>query len=329
MILGSSQPRGGTLLVASTGGHLEELYRLKSRFSPTVVDAEWVTFDTPQSRSLLSDETVHYVRYVAPRAYGAALATLVDAQRILRRRRYDRVVSTGAGIAVPLLTAARVLGFPCHFIESAARSEGPSYTGSLVARLPGIHLYTQYPAWATRRWFYHGSLFDGYLGDSSVGQPIPAASRVVVTLGTMETYGFRRALERLVKLLPEVLSADAEVLWQVGVTDASGLGIESHVSVPAHTLRAAIADADLVIAHSGVGSALTALEAGHCPVLLPRSHAHSEHVDDHQLLIATELDTRGLAVGRDPDVLNADDLFRAMSIRISAASAPSAFLLTG
>ncbi len=319
--------RGGTLLVASTGGHLEELFRLKDRLTPAVDDAEWVTFDTSQSRSLLADATVHHVRYVAPRAYAAAIATLVDAHRILRAHRYDRVVSTGAGVAIPLLTAARMRGIPCHYIESAARSEGPSFTGSLVSRLPGVRLYTQYQRWASRRWNYRGSLFDQFEVGSTTSGSAPEANRVVVTLGTMETYGFRRALERLVKLLPEVLAPDAEVLWQVGVTDASGLGIEGRVSVPAHELRAAIDDADLVIAHSGVGSALTALEAGHSPVLLPRSHAHAEHVDDHQQLIGSELKSRGLAVCRDPDDLIADDLMQAMAATVSAAAAPAPFQL--
>ena len=41
------------LLVASTGGHLEQLTRLERAMRPAVNEAEYATFDDPQSRSLL------------------------------------------------------------------------------------------------------------------------------------------------------------------------------------------------------------------------------------------------------------------------------------
>jgi UDP-N-acetylglucosamine transferase subunit ALG13 len=309
---------GATLLVASTGGHLEQLFRLKDRFLPGSSHIEWVTFDDPQARSLLAGQHVHYVRYVAPRDYRAVASNLVAAQRILRGRKIDRLVSTGSGIALSFVPAARLRGVPCHYIESAARAEGPSLTGSVVSRIPGVRLYTQYPSWSGEQWSYRGSLFDRYEATSrSGGAGGGRATRVVVTLGTMRTYGFRRALEHLTRVLPEVLGADAEVLWQVGVTDVSGLGIDAREKVPAAELHVAMSNADLVIAHAGIGSALTALDRGQCPVLLPRLAAHDEHVDDHQLMIAGELDRRGLAVSRDPERLIAADLHRAMSTCVS------------
>ena len=45
---------GRTLMVASTGGHLEQLYRLRQRFMPELGEVEWATFDTGQSRYLLA-----------------------------------------------------------------------------------------------------------------------------------------------------------------------------------------------------------------------------------------------------------------------------------
>ena len=111
------------------------------------------------------------------------------------------------------------------------------------------------------------------------------------------------------------------MLWQVGASDVAGLGIQARVTVPAHEMRDAIAAADLVVAHAGIGSALTALDAGVCPVLLPRRLAHHEHVDDHQLMIAEDLERRGLAVSRDPDQLTAADLVTAMSRHVLAAPA--------
>ena len=45
-----------TLLVASSGGHLKELHQLRDRVRGVSGPFRWVTFDTPQSRSLLRDE---------------------------------------------------------------------------------------------------------------------------------------------------------------------------------------------------------------------------------------------------------------------------------
>ncbi len=50
------------------------------------------------------------------------------------------------------------------YIESAARATGPSVTGRLMARVPGVQRYAQYRAWATGRWRYGGSVFDAFTG---------------------------------------------------------------------------------------------------------------------------------------------------------------------
>jgi UDP-N-acetylglucosamine transferase subunit ALG13 len=71
--------------------------------------------------------------------------------------------------------------------------------------------------------------------------------------------------------------------------------------------------ADVVVAHAGVGTAITALSAGKCPVLLPRRKRHGEHVDDHQVDIARALGSRGLAVVADADEVSMDDLALAAS----------------
>ena len=66
-----------------------------------------------------------------------------------------------------------------------------------------------------------------------------------------------------------------------------------------------------------------ALDAGRSPFLVPRIHAHGEHTDDHQVLIAEELARRGLAVHADPGDLRADALLRAAGGRVTRrAGAP-------
>ena len=317
---------GTTLFVASTGGHLEELIRLAARLSPRVEQSRWVTFDDPQSRSLLAGDNVTFARYVAPRDYRSAAANLGTAHRLLRSGRYARVVSTGSGIALPFFLAARLEGISSHYIESAARASGPSLTGRLLGRLPGVQVYAQYPAWAGARWRYRGSLFDDYEPAPLVGAP-HLARRVVVTLGTMRAYGFRRAVERLHEILPEVTAPGAEVLWQVGNTPTADLDIGSHDRISAAVLRSAMSEADLVVAHAGVGSVLTAMDLGKCPVLLPRRRQHGEHVDDHQQMIATDLGSRGLAVSTEVAELGPHHLRAAMARTVRAGAAAQPFVL--
>jgi UDP-N-acetylglucosamine transferase subunit ALG13 len=307
-------------MVASSGGHLAQLRQLATRLQGVSEDQLWVTFDTVQSRSLLSGPEVVFVRRIHSRELGPTVANMGPLDRLLREHDVTAVVSTGSALALSAMVPARARRIPCHYIESAARSAGPSLTGKLLTRVPGVHRYTQYPGWEGGRWHYRGSVFDGFQtngsknGGSTNGRP---ASRVVVTLGTGK-YGFRRLVERLVELLPR----DAEVLWQTGATDTSGLPIDPTPTIPHAELSAAIARADLVVSHAGVGSALGALEEGRMPILVPRRAAHGEIVDDHQEQAARELADRGLAIMREADEFTREDLERATGSRVEPSTEP-------
>lgn len=316
---------GGTLLVASTGGHLEQLYRLRSRFVPALDDIEWVTFDTPQARHLLAAERVHYVPLVAPKDLKHTASCLGYAHRILSSGRFERVISTGAAVAVPFLTVARARGLEVHYIESAARSAAPSLSGSMVSHLPSIHLYAQYPRWGQGKWLYRGAVFDGFVAGPR--RQLRSINRVVITFGTQAGFGFRRAVEQLVPVIAELCPRDATVLWQTGATDMTGLSVESHVSVPAADLADAVREADLVVSHAGIGSALLTLEHGRCPVLIPRRRQFGEHTDDHQQFIARELSDRGLAVAAEADQVTCEGLQTACAMSARPASSIRPFEL--
>ncbi|GEM_PF-271773 len=305
------------LFVANSGGHLKELLLLSERLPVPVDDSLWITFDSPQSRSLLLGHDVSFVRYSSPRDGRATVANFIAAARLLRNRRFDVAISTGATVAVSFLPLARLLGIPCHYIESATRTDGPSLTGRILQWVPGIHLYTQHPSWAGRRWTYVGSVFDQFRS-TSLSDPV-SLRKVVVTVGASETYGFDRLIRSLVPLLP----VDADVLWQTGCANVDDLGLTTNRQIPALELEAAMREADLVISHAGVGSALSALESGRMPVLVPREHSHAEHVDDHQFQIAGDLYSLGLAVSRRVDELTREDLEKAAGHRVDKVESPN------
>ena len=310
------------LLVASTGGHLAELHRLRPRFLGAGDDVVWVTPDSDQRRSLLGDEPVIHVRDVPPRAYRAVAANSVAAVRILRETGAQRVISTGAGIALSFLPLARASGLSCHYIESAARLDGPSVTGRILRACRGAHLYAQYEEWARPPWRYSGSVFDDI---TSVPAPNPVPiGRAVVTLGTLHF-----PFDRLLRRLREVLPPHVDVLWQVPYASSVELPGRVVRVLPHDELEAVMRDADVVICHSGIGSALAALSAGKCPVLVPREVSFGEHVDDHQRQVATLLADRGLVVTCDATTLATADLDRAAGSVTTSSGAPPPFVLEG
>lgn len=299
----AAHPRRKALFVCSTGGHLDEMLRLRERFWPRFDEIRFVTSDGPQPRSLLRDEAVEYIPPVEPRDLAGALRTLPRASAILRDYEPDAVISTGAAVAVPFLLQARRLGIPAHYIESAARTLRPSLTGRMVARVPGVHLYNQYGDWASTRWDYRGSVFDGFEATDRAHPP-DTPGLVVVTLGTQDQFPFRRAVEAIEPVVRTMSGPSTQVLWQVGATPVADLGIRGVRQIAAAELHSSLRAADLVFAHAGVGSCLRILEAGHVPVLLPRSYAHHEHVDNHQQFIAAELTRRQLAIHAEPEQLD-------------------------
>lgn len=311
-----------TLLVATSGGHLLELLTLVPRLTPADDDRVWVTTDTVQSRSLLAEARVLFVPDPPSHDIPGMAANVARAWRIIRSTRPQQVISTGSAIAVAFLPAARAMGIPCHYVESGTRVLGPSVTGRLLERVPGLHCYTQHEAWSSARWKFRGSILDGY--QASVLDSTPPIRRVVVTLGTWEQ-SFRRLVERLVPLLP----GDAEVLWQTGHTDVAGLVPHPEPWVPATDLAAAVARADLVVTHAGMGASLDAFAAGRFPVVVPRRPEHREQIDDHQVQLAAELDRRGLALVREPETLTDQDLLTASGRRVTGVPHPPGFLLEG
>jgi UDP-N-acetylglucosamine--N-acetylmuramyl-(pentapeptide) pyrophosphoryl-undecaprenol N-acetylglucosamine transferase len=307
------------VLVGSNGGHLSQLVELGTRIEGLDSDRLWVTFDTPQSRSLLNGWRTKFIPLIGERDVLGVCRGAVTAHKMMQKMDVSAVVSTGSGIALSFLPYAAARGIEAHYIESAARVGSPSLTGRLLERTPRVHLYRQYPHAARGRWKYGGSVFDGFQAAQEESRDI---RRVVVTLG-IGLHGFRRLIDRLVKIFPPTV----EVLWQTGSTPIDGLAIEARPIMPAAEMEKAIREADAVIGHAGCGSALSVLNAGKCPVLVPREQQHGELVDNHQVEIAQWLDERGLALCRSPETVTFDDLVAASSRRIVRRTNPPAFKL--
>lgn len=297
------------LLVAATGGHLTQMDRLARRIPGYDDDAVWVTFDTEQSRSLLAGRRHVFVPYTAPRDAYTAMRNIPQADAIIRRVRPSLVVSTGNAIAVSFLPVARLRKTPAAYIESAARTKGPSLSGRILRQVPGIQLFTQNHEWARPPWRYVGSLFEEY----QVEEPRSSRTirRVLVTLGTIPF-----PFTRLVRSVNRITPPGCEVRWQFGATMPDGTASEGQSYMSASTMAEEMRHADAVIAHAGIGSAMACLDAGKVPILIPREKRYGEHVDDHQREIAEVLSDRGLAVYQPVESLTWDAVVEASKRRV-------------
>lgn len=308
-----------TVFAATTGGHLSQLVELADRMSGREADALWVTFDTPQSRSLLRGRRTKFIHAIEERDLIGVCRGALSAHRIFQSERISTVVSTGSAIALSFLPYAALRGISAHYIESAARVGSPSLTGRVLERIPRVNLYRQYPHASDGSWRYGGSVFDGFEGRSIGARDI---RRVVVTLGSGE-HAFRRLLGRLAAILPR----NIDILWQTGSTPVDGLSIDAKPMVPASVLNEAIRTADAVIGHAGCGAALAALSAGKFPLLVPREPQYGELVDSHQVELAHWLEKENLAIHRTPESISLGDVFEAASRIVERRSNPPSFRL--
>jgi UDP-N-acetylglucosamine:LPS N-acetylglucosamine transferase len=145
------------VLVCSSGGHLIQLHQLKPWW--TKHDRRWVTFDLPDSRSLLQDERVTWAYYPTTRNVRNAMRNFLLAARTLPRWRPDVVVSDGAAVAFPFFVVARLLRIPTVYLEVYDRIDSPTLTGRLCRPLSSLFLVQ----WEEQCRFYPGARVIGGL----------------------------------------------------------------------------------------------------------------------------------------------------------------------
>lgn len=125
------------LLVCSGGGHLDQLLRLEPWWSQH--DRSWVTFDTG-SAAQLGDDRVDFAFHPTTRNVPNLVRNLALAWQVLRRERPDAVVTSGAGVALPFVVLARVLGIRTVFVEVYDRIDSRSLTGRLCRPFSDLFL---------------------------------------------------------------------------------------------------------------------------------------------------------------------------------------------
>ena len=296
------------VLLASTGGHLVQLDQISRLINPHP-DSLWVTFDKPQSRSMLADRPHQFIDYVAPRDVKGILRARSAFKQILKSGDFEGMISTGAAIALGGLPLGKSFGIPSVYVESVSRFDGPSLSGKLLSRLPSIELRTQHTEWASDKWPFEFSVMDAFVPEESTGPG--RVTKIFVTLGTIEPYRFDSLVDAVLRAAP----AGAEIVWQLGCTDRQGLPGKVFNEISAEDFARYAMESDVVVTHSGVGSIMNLFAMGCHVAVVPRRKSRGEHVDDHQVQAAKDLARRGLCVVSEAPDLTADDLIRATGMR--------------
>jgi UDP-N-acetylglucosamine:LPS N-acetylglucosamine transferase len=117
------------LLVGSTGGHLAQLEALRPWWSKH--ERHWITFDLPFAHAILADEAISFAHHPTTRSIPNLIRNFGVAWKVLRSFRPDIVVSTGAGVAVPVFYLAKLMGVRTVFIEVYDRIDTATMTGRL------------------------------------------------------------------------------------------------------------------------------------------------------------------------------------------------------
>ncbi|MDQ6686706.1 MAG: UDP-N-acetylglucosamine transferase subunit ALG14 [Actinomycetota bacterium] len=117
------------LLVGSSGGHLAQLVPLADLWRPE--GRAWVTFATPDARSLLADESVTWAYSPTTRNIWNLLRNTLLAWRVLREVNPEVVVSTGAGVALPFFALARLRRVRTVYVEVFDRIDSTTLTARL------------------------------------------------------------------------------------------------------------------------------------------------------------------------------------------------------
>lgn len=123
------------------------------------------------------------------------------------------------------------------------------------------------------------------------------------------TVGSQMPFDRMIKALDLWVGAgplDVNVLAQIGDSSFLPQNIKYVRSLTPIEFRSAVENSEVVVAHAGMGSVLTALEYGKKLVVMPRRGAQRETRNDHQIATAMWLNSKpGVFVALDETVLGA------------------------
>lgn len=113
---------------------------------------------------------------------------------------------------------------------------------------------------------------------------------IFVTVGTHEQQ-FNRLIEEIDRLKGDGVIED-DVFIQTGFSNYEPKNCEWSKLIPYSEMNQKVLDARIVVTHGGPASFIAPLQIGKIPIVVPRQLKFEEHINDHQLEFAKNVEER-------------------------------------
>lgn len=115
---------------------------------------------------------------------------------------------------------------------------------------------------------------------------------IFVTIGTTP-YSFNRLIKEMDLIAAGI---DEKVIMQIGVSTYIPKNADYFRITSREKIKKYYKNSRVIISHAAAGSILMAFKYNKTPILVPRMKKYGEHVDNHQLEGAEELEKDGMTV---------------------------------
>ena len=131
---------------------------------------------------------------------------------------------------------------------------------------------------------------------------------IFVTVGTHEQ-PFNRLIQKIDELKKDGI-INEDVIIQTGFSTYEPKYCQWSKLIPYQQMVKNVADARIVITHGGPASFIMPLQIGKTPIVVPRQHQFNEHVNDHQLEFAKNVEERNKNIIPVYDIQELGDIIR-------------------
>lgn len=135
------------------------------------------------------------------------------------------------------------------------------------------------------------------------------------------TVGTQLGFDRLIHIIDRWNSTNStEIFCQIGESNSTFDYLECEKFITPLEYKEVVSKCEIIVAHAGIGSILSAMEYNKPIILFPRKASMGEHRNEHQLATINQFENkRGIYVARDNNELinlldNRDQLFPCESV---------------
>jgi beta-1,4-N-acetylglucosaminyltransferase len=135
------------MIVCSSGGHFYQMYLLKDFWEN--FERVWVTFPANDTKILLKGEKIIWAHHPTNRHIPNLIKNFFLARKVLIEECPSVIVSTGAGVCVPFIYVASLMGIKTIYVESLTRITTTSLSGRMISPVVN-RLFVQWPELARK-----------------------------------------------------------------------------------------------------------------------------------------------------------------------------------